>query len=110
MERQTMFTCSCGSRRDWPSPTRSGLSRRIPPDGCKSRALRRRFQWQGGYGTFSGSQSKVAEVVRYIPNQEKHHPRGFFPEKNITPFQKAGKKNKKDTTRGKKCFFSSPRG
>lgn len=31
------------------------------------------FQWQGGYGAFSVSQSGVATVVRYIERQEQHH-------------------------------------
>ena len=31
------------------------------------------FYWQGGYGMFSVSQSKVSAVRRYIDNQEKHH-------------------------------------
>ncbi len=31
------------------------------------------FYWQGGYGIFSVSESNVAEVRKYIENQEKHH-------------------------------------
>ena len=31
------------------------------------------FQWQSGYGAFSVSPSHVAELVRYIQNQEAHH-------------------------------------
>lgn len=31
------------------------------------------FYWQGGYGSFSVSQSNVAAVRRYIRNQEEHH-------------------------------------
>jgi putative transposase len=33
----------------------------------------RRFGWQAGYGAFSVSESKAAEVMRYIANQEQHH-------------------------------------
>ena len=33
----------------------------------------RNFRWQSGYGAFSVSESKVAEVVRYIDSQEAHH-------------------------------------
>ncbi len=31
------------------------------------------FQWQGGYATFSVSQSKVPQVIQYIETQEEHH-------------------------------------
>lgn len=31
------------------------------------------FAWQGGYGGFSVSQSKVDVVKRYIENQKNHH-------------------------------------
>jgi putative transposase len=31
------------------------------------------FAWQGGYGAFSVSQSKVEVVKRYIENQKDHH-------------------------------------
>jgi len=49
------------------------------------------FSWQGGYGAFSVSSSKVQVVTKYIQNQEKHHKkisfkdelREFFREYNI---------------------------
>ena len=31
------------------------------------------FQWQGGYGDFSVSQSNLEEVKQYIAGQEEHH-------------------------------------
>ncbi len=31
------------------------------------------FHWQNGYGAFSASQSQVAQVRRYIEQQEHHH-------------------------------------
>ena len=31
------------------------------------------FHWQGGYGAFSVSPSRVEELRRYIENQEEHH-------------------------------------
>ncbi len=31
------------------------------------------FQWQGGYGIFSVSQSNVEQVKQYIADQEEHH-------------------------------------
>jgi putative transposase len=36
------------------------------------------FQWQGGYASFSVSQSNLPEVVRYIAEQERHHRRMTF--------------------------------
>ena len=31
------------------------------------------FAWQDGYGAFSVSQSKAADVIRYIEGQKEHH-------------------------------------
>ena len=36
------------------------------------------FHWQGGYAAFSVSQSNLAEVIKYIENQEEHHKRITF--------------------------------
>jgi putative transposase len=36
------------------------------------------FHWQGGYGAFSVSESKIDEVKHYIANQESHHRRMSF--------------------------------
>jgi putative transposase len=36
------------------------------------------FAWQEGYGAFSYSKSQVADVVRYIQNQEAHHQKETF--------------------------------
>jgi REP element-mobilizing transposase RayT len=41
-------------------------------------SLRRKFAWQIGYAGFSGSQSNVPTVVKYIGNQEAHHRRVSF--------------------------------
>jgi REP element-mobilizing transposase RayT len=38
------------------------------------------FHWQNGYGAFSVSQSNVAEVRRYIENQEERHRTHTFQE------------------------------
>ena len=32
-----------------------------------------RFEWQGGYGAFSVSQSVVTKTLEYIKNQKTHH-------------------------------------
>ncbi|HEV8427545.1 MAG TPA: transposase [Pyrinomonadaceae bacterium] len=39
-----------------------------------------KFRWQGGYAAFSVSQSNLADVIRYIENQEEHHKRVTFQE------------------------------
>jgi len=36
------------------------------------------FSWQGGYGAFSVSSSKVQIVTKYIQNQEQHHKKISF--------------------------------
>ena len=38
----------------------------------------RKFYWQEGYGAFSVSQSHVAQVEKYILNQEEHHRENSF--------------------------------
>jgi putative transposase len=37
-----------------------------------------KFHWQGGYASFSVSQSNLTDVIRYIENQEEHHKRVTF--------------------------------
>ena len=37
-----------------------------------------RFEWQGGYGVFSYSQSAVESVFKYIQNQEANHKKQTF--------------------------------
>ncbi len=39
-----------------------------------------KFEWQGGYGMFSVSQSVVNNVVKYIKNQKVHHRKMTFAE------------------------------
>ncbi|WP_242692248.1 IS200/IS605 family transposase [Aridibaculum aurantiacum] len=36
------------------------------------------FAWQEGYGAFSYAKSQVADVVRYIQNQQVHHRKETF--------------------------------
>jgi hypothetical protein len=38
------------------------------------------FGWQTGYGAFSVSHSSLADVEKYIANQEEHHRRVSFRE------------------------------
>ena len=41
------------------------------------------FAWQEGYGAFSYAKSQVADVIRYIQNQEIHHRKETFMEEYI---------------------------
>jgi REP element-mobilizing transposase RayT len=46
------------------------------------------FAWQTGYGVFSVSESKVADVTRYIAGQEEHHKKHSFQEEFLTFLKK----------------------
>ncbi len=46
----------------------------------KQKSALKDFHWQNGYGIFSVSQSNVAQVKRYITNQEEHHKTMTFQE------------------------------
>ncbi len=53
-------------------------------------ASRRAFGWQTGYGAFSVSESKVAEVRHYIADQDAHHRTRTFQEEFIALLAKHG--------------------
>lgn len=40
--------------------------------------LKKKFEWQKGYGAFSVSPSSIEGVKKYIANQEKHHAKKSF--------------------------------
>ena len=42
-----------------------------------------RFEWQGGYGAFSVSQSVVNKTLEYIKNQKAHHAKHSFQDEYI---------------------------
>lgn len=42
--------------------------------------LLQNFYWQGGYGSFSVSQSMITVIRKYISNQEEHHRKVSFQE------------------------------
>jgi REP element-mobilizing transposase RayT len=46
------------------------------------------FAWQTGYGAFSVSHSNLAEVEKYITNQEEHHRRVSFQEEFVVFLKK----------------------
>ena len=54
--------------------------------------LYRQFHWQAGYACFSVSQSKVADVVTYIQEQESHHRKITFQEEYREFLRRHGEK------------------
>ena len=48
------------------------------------------FQWQGGFSSFSVSESQIDVISRYIDKQEKHH-RKFSFEKELEDFLRKNK-------------------
>ena len=42
-----------------------------------------RFEWQGGYGAFSVSQSVVDKTLQYVRNQKTHHAKHSFNDEYI---------------------------
>ena len=54
----------------------------------KREHLIRDFEWQGGYAAFSVSASRLAEVKKYIANQEHHHRKMNFQDELRTLFRK----------------------
>lgn len=48
------------------------------------------FQWQGGFSSFSVSESQVTIISRYIDDQEEHHKKFSF-EKELEDFLKRNK-------------------
>jgi putative transposase len=49
-----------------------------------------RFAWQEGYGAFSVSPSRIADVKRYIRNQAEHHKTRKFDEEFIDLLKRSG--------------------
>jgi len=50
----------------------------------------RKFAWQSGYGVFSVSKSRTAEVTRYIADQVEHHRRRSFKDEFLGFLEKHG--------------------
>ena len=65
----------------------SALVQKVKSESTKwindNRLAKGKFQWQGGFGAFSYSQSHVDRVIRYIQNQEKHHEKKNFNEEYL---------------------------
>ena len=50
--------------------------------------VKRKFQWQEGFGAFSYGQSQLDNVIAYINNQEQHHKKKTFKSEYIELLQK----------------------
>ncbi|OEK00782.1 transposase [Roseivirga sp. 4D4] len=67
-----------------PKQSIADLVRTIKSNSSKwineSMSLKKRFQWQEGYGAFTYSQSQIPSVISYILNQKEHHRKKGFKE------------------------------
>jgi putative transposase len=70
----------------------SDLMRELKADSSgwvhKTFSDRNLFGWQTGYGAFSVSHSNLAEVEKYIANQEEHHRKVSFQEEFLAFLKK----------------------
>jgi hypothetical protein len=51
-----------------------------------------RFEWQGGYGAFTVSESQAPAVRKYVLSQEEHHRTKSFQEEFVEMLQRHGLK------------------
>jgi len=49
----------------------------------ESKLTNYKFEWQKGYGAFSHSHSQIADVSKYVMNQEDHHRQKTFKEEYL---------------------------
>lgn len=60
-----------------PSQSLSDLMQDVKANSSRwineKKLVKGRFEWQEGFGAFTYSKSQVAQVIRYIENQEAHH-------------------------------------
>ena len=81
-----------------PSMSISDLVRDIKNNSSKfineKNWVKRKFQWQEGYGAFSYSHSQIEQVYNYILNQEEHHKKKTFKEEYIDFLNKFGIEHK----------------
>ena len=61
-----------------PSVSVSDVLRQVKANSSRWMGERGTFAWQRGYAAFTVSESMVADVTRYVRNQQQHHAtRGF---------------------------------
>ena len=58
----------------------------------EKKLLPEKFQWQEGYGVFSVSRSKMADLDNYIKNQKEHHRQRNYMEEYVAFLNKHGLK------------------
>jgi REP element-mobilizing transposase RayT len=67
-----------------PTQSLSALMQEVKRDSSEwinqNKFVAGKFSWQEGYGAFSYSKSQIANVAKYIENQEKHHTKQSFTE------------------------------
>ena len=65
-----------------PTQALSNLMQEVKRDSSEwinqQRLVMGRFSWQEGYGAFSYSKSHIAQVAKYIEEQEEHHKKRTF--------------------------------
>lgn len=65
-----------------PTEALSNLIQDIKQDSSRwinrSKFIKDKFEWQGGFGAFSYSKSHVSRVITYVRNQEVHHQKISF--------------------------------
>jgi len=49
----------------------------------ESKHLKRRFEWQSGFGSFTYSEKEIQKVFDYVKNQEAHHKKMTFKEEYL---------------------------
>ncbi len=54
----------------------------------QQRLVKKRFQWQEGFGAFSYSKSAVSNVANYVLNQKEHHQRKTFQKEYLQQLKK----------------------
>lgn len=71
-----------------PSPALAELMQSIKSNSSRwvnqTKSLKVLFQWQGGYGAFSVSESRAEAVKAYIANQREHHSQVSFADEYLT--------------------------
>jgi REP element-mobilizing transposase RayT len=50
--------------------------------------VKRKFQWQEGFGAFSYAQSQLNTIIAYINNQEQHHAKKAFRDEYVELLKK----------------------